>query len=190
MESEWFSSPRPATRSVPFSEETIFRVLRNKRRRYVLHYLKQRGGTVTVGDLAEQIAAWENDASVFDVAPDERKRVYISLLQSHLPTMAEANVVAFDEDRSEVSLTEDAADIDIYVELVPEKDIQWPEYYLWLAGFSGLFVVAAWVDIYPLTEPPPIAWLGFVVVLFGVSAVVHHLYHRRNRLGIEGAPPE
>lgn len=190
MATEWPSPLRRATGADTFSEETVFRILRNKRRRYALHYLKQRDEAISVGDLAEQIAAWEHGIDVFDVSPEDRKRVYISLLQSHLPTMADSNIVVFDEENSEVRLTDDAENIDIYVELVPEKDIQWSEYYLALSAFSGAFIVAAMLGVFPLSELPSVAWFGFVVVLFTLSSVVHYIYHRQNRLGAAGEPPE
>lgn len=99
-------------------------------------------------------------------------------------------MVRFDEDATEVTLTEAAAKVDVYVERVPERDIRWSEYYLGLAAFTGSFLLAAGLGIYPLTELPELAWLGFVVALFTLSAAIHFLYQRQNRLGTEGAPPE
>jgi hypothetical protein len=104
--------------------------------------------------------------------------------------MEEAGMVRFDEEATEVTLTEAATAVDVYVERVPERDIRWSEYYLGLAGFVGCFLLAAALDVYPLTELPGIAWLGFVTALFTLSAAVHFVYQRRNRLGNEGAPPE
>lgn len=173
-----------------YSRETLFRVLRNRRRRYALHYLKQRDEVVTVGDLAEQIAAWETETPVLDLDPDDRRRVYISLLQSHLPTLDDADIVEFDGERSEVQLTEAAKDIDIYVELVPDRDIGWPTYYLALTVFSGLFLGIAAARVFPLDQFSMDVWVGFVVCLFGLSSVVHHVSQRRTRLGVAGAPPE
>lgn len=190
METEWHS-PLPVTiGSDPLGEDAVFRVLRNKRRRYALHYLKQREEVVSVGELAERIAAWETDTPVAEVSTGARKRVYISLLQSHLPTLQDAGMVEFDDDRNTVQLTEAATDVDIYVELVPENDIAWPTYYLGLSVFTGAVLVFAWGGVYPLTELPPIAWFGFVVALFALSSVIHHLHQRESRLGNAGAPPE
>lgn len=173
-----------------FDTDTIFQVLRNRRRRYVLHFLKQREELVPIGRVAEQVAAWENEKPVESVSSAERKRVYISLLQSHLPTLEEAEMVVFDEEDSTVDLTEKAETLDIYVERVPKNDIQWPEYYLGLSLFCGLFLVAVWNDVAPLTEAPDLVWFGFVVGLFAVSSVVHHFHAKHSRLGVEGEPPE
>lgn len=173
-----------------FSEETVFHVLRNRRRRYALHYLKQQSERLSVGELAEQVAAWENDTELEAVTPTERKRVYISLVQSHLHQLEDADMIHFDEDASMVWTTEKTDDLDIYVERVPRNDIQWPEYYLGLSAFTGVFLLAVRAGVYPLTELPDIAWLSFAVALFSVSAIVHHVQYRRNRLGNDGPPPE
>ena len=190
MGTEWLSPLRASVGSDPLDEETVFSVLRNKRRRYALHYLKQRDEPVSVSELAEQIAAWETDTPVRDVDPGDRKRVYISLLQSHFPTLEDAGMVEFDTEDSVVQLTEMASDVDIYVELVPEDDIQWSTYYVGVAAFSAVFLGTAWIGVFPLTELRPIVWLGFVVALFVSSSVVHHVHQRGRRLGHGGAPPE
>jgi DNA-binding transcriptional ArsR family regulator len=189
MPTKWLAPLRRAS-GEPIPEDTVFRVLKNRRRRFALHYLKQHEGPVPVGDLAEQVAAWENGLPVGEVSRDERRRAYISLIQTHLPTMEESSMVSLDEDDTTVELTDAAADVDVYVELVPERDIQWAEYYLGLSAFAGLFVLAAHLDVSPLTELPDVAWLGFVSVLFLLSGALHYVYQRRNRLGNTGAPPE
>lgn len=40
--------------------DEVFHVLRNRRRRYTLHYLR-REERAEIGDIAEQVAAWENE---------------------------------------------------------------------------------------------------------------------------------
>ncbi len=175
-------------RSAPFSEATVFGLLQNRRRRFALHYLKQRAEPVTVSRLAEQVAAWETDTPVDDVDDAAHKRVHVSLLQSHLPVMVEAGVV--ERDGTTVRLTEDAADIDVYVELMRRDDLLWEEYYLALCGLVGLLLAVVWLRVYPLTEIGDRAWVSLAVALFAVSAVVHHLYQRRVRIGADGPPPE
>lgn len=190
MELRRLQSLKRARAASSISEETVFHVLRNRRRRYALHYLKQRGETVSVGQLAEQVAAWENDTPVEAVSSTERKRVYISLLQSHLPTLDEAGMVDFDDSTSTVGLTEAARNVDIYVELVSKNDNRWPRYYLALAAVSAVFVVGVWSDVEPLTAVPDVVWFGLVVALFTLTASIHHVYSRRIRLGSDGPPPE
>lgn len=90
--------PAPA----PLETDLVFELLKNQRRRRVVEHVRDRG-TVALGDLAETIAADENDTTVAELSPDERKRVYIGLYQTHLPKMDDAGVVVYDQDRGEVS---------------------------------------------------------------------------------------
>lgn len=84
------------------SLDTIFDVLQNSRRRIVLEYLEECDGESTIGELAEHIAGIENDKPPSALGAQERKRVYIGLLQGHLPKMHEAGAIQFDRDRGTV----------------------------------------------------------------------------------------
>ena len=88
-----------ADESEAISLDEIYSVLRNRRRRFVLSELESPEESLKIGDLAEQIAAIENDKPRSAVRSKERKRVYISLYQSHLPKLDELGVVRYDADR-------------------------------------------------------------------------------------------
>lgn len=62
----------------------------------VLHATHQR--PVPVSTLADHVACEEYDCDIEDVTTEQRKRVYIALYQSHLPTLAQAEVVTYDAD--------------------------------------------------------------------------------------------
>lgn len=181
---------RSQTESDELSREVIFDVLRNERRRYVLHYLKQRDGPVELQPLVDHVAAWENDKPIEEVTSEEHQRVYIALVQTHLPMMSAADVVRFDENERTVELSETAATLDIYLEIVPKGDIDWDEYYLWIAASTGVVLVLVWLEMYPLSVVPDAFWVFFAVGIFGLATVVHYIYHRRARLGTEGPPTE
>ena len=87
-------------REIPIDQ--VYSILRNRRRRLVLSQLERADGSLKIGDLAEQIAAIENDKPISAVRSKERKRVYISLYQSHLPKLDETGVVDYDADRGVV----------------------------------------------------------------------------------------
>lgn len=82
--------------------DQIFGVLRNSRRRYALKYLSMEREVITMSDLAEQVAAWECNKEVEQLSSKERKRVYVSLYQSHLPKMADASAIEYDQDRGTI----------------------------------------------------------------------------------------
>lgn len=96
----------------PVSEDDILEVLSNRRRRQVITYLQEGNGTATAGELAEHIAAAENDTSVAQVSSDQRKRVYVSLYQHHLPMLDDANVVDYDRNRKTVDLLVDGGSLE------------------------------------------------------------------------------
>jgi DNA-binding transcriptional ArsR family regulator len=164
--------------SEPLSKDDIFTVLSNERRRFVLRYLKDHEGAAEIRDLAQQVAAWENDVSVQELNYRQRKRVYTSLHQTHLPKLDDTGIVEYDRDRKTVELTDRIETLDIYLEVVPENDIPWSQYYLGLAAVSLAVVSAAWFDLFPFSLLPDIAFAGLVAGALGVSAAVHTYYSR------------
>jgi len=86
--------------------DQIFGILSNQRRRYVLSYPNATEGTTTLNDLAERIAARECEKTVAQIDPQERKRVYVSLYQCHLPKMADVSAISYDEQRGEIETGE------------------------------------------------------------------------------------
>ena len=96
------------------SKDTLFAIL--EKRRDALQYLKRNDGGATLSDLAEHIAARENDVDVAALSSDERKRVYIALYQCHLPKMATAGIIDFDKNRGDVALRSEARQLDTYLE--------------------------------------------------------------------------
>ena len=68
----------------------------------VLHSSPQR--PIPVSTLADHVACQEYDCDVETLTTEQRKRVYIALYQSHLPTLAQADVVTFDTDESLVEV--------------------------------------------------------------------------------------
>jgi len=79
--------------------DIVFEIIRNERRRLVLEYLEDVEDQTTLSDLAEHIAAIENDTTVEALSAQQRKRVYVGLYQCHLPKMADSGVVEFNKDR-------------------------------------------------------------------------------------------
>jgi hypothetical protein len=172
------------------SEDDIYDQLANRRRRYALHYLKQTGKPVDVRDLAEQVAAWENETTVADLGSQERKRVYIAMYQSHLPTMDETGIVDYDDEAGTVELTGAIENTNVYMEVVPEEDIPWDLYYLGLSAANAALLALAWLEVQPFTRVPELGWGVIVLVLFTVSAFVQLFYRRRMQLGDKGPPPD
>ncbi|WP_251331114.1 DUF7344 domain-containing protein [Haloplanus pelagicus] len=165
------------------SKDTVFSILSNQRRRYVLSVLHRNSETVELRDLAERIAAWENDVTVADLDYKQRKRVYTSLHQTHLPKLDEAGIVEYDRDRGTITLADRASELDVYLADVGDRGVPWPDLYLGLSATALLFLVATWLDVFPFSSLPDLAVAGVIVVLFAVVAVVNSYLVRRGRIG-------
>jgi len=126
--------------------DLVFEALKNSRRRQVLQYLHDHGGTASVSELAEHVAALENDTTVARLSSQQRKRVYVGLYQCHLPKLDDMDVVAYDDDRGTVALGPNADQLTRYVDVatdVGDDDPRaWHRYYLGLAGVGTLLLVA------------------------------------------------
>ena len=170
------------------TEDELFTILSNRRRRYILHELMREDGQLDIGTLSQEIAAFEDGLELHEVSSSDRKRVYTALHQSHLPKMDKAGVVDFNRDRGTVEPTPALEDVEIYMDVVRGREIPWSDYYLGLVAISGLLLAGASFDPGPFAAFTPSAWGVFVVVSFGVSALAHRYYARRNRLGIADDP--
>ena len=158
------------------SLDEVFEVLKNQRRRHVLHYLKQHPDRqISLSDLAEHIAAKENDKDVARLTSSERKRVYVGLYQCHLPKMDDMNIVDFNQNRGLIKLGRNAPQLEVYLEPEdPAPERAWYSYYLALA-FAGGFAFVLGVGISGVPLP---AVLGLFVLTVGTTAMLHAIDER------------
>lgn len=145
--------------STELDEDQIYHLLQNERRRNVLRYLHDTEGTVSMRDIAEQVAAWENASTVQAITSSERQRVYIPLYQSHLPKLDEEGVIEYDQSRGAVTKT-DAADV-LYEYLEPgtsDNDTEeeneptqtrWERYYLGASGLGATLLAGSTLGVSP-----------------------------------------
>ncbi|SFR36613.1 DUF7344 domain-containing protein [Halogeometricum limi] len=97
------------------SKDTVFELLKNQRRRDAIQYLKENEGEAKLGDMAEFIAAKENDIEIAQLSSSQRKRVYIGLYQCHLPKMANSGVIDFEKNRGDITLKPMAEQLEPYL---------------------------------------------------------------------------
>jgi hypothetical protein len=166
--------------------EEIFDVLSNERRQCVLHYLKQhQGRRVELRELVDHVAVWENDTTLEGLDSSERKCVYAALRQSHLPRLDDAGIIEYEPMRGEVKLTDQAREVQLYLEYVPGNDIPWSEFYLGLSVVGLALVVATWLGVFPFGGLSGIVLAAILAVLFAASAAVHTYQSKKNRIGSE-----
>ncbi|TKR25738.1 DUF7344 domain-containing protein [Natronomonas salsuginis] len=178
--------------AVRFSRDDTLEVLSNRRRRFAIHYLKQRnGGQTTVSELAERVASWENDKEIDELTHRERKRVRNALRQFHLPKMDEYGFLEYDVQRGTVALSAAAAREDFYVDSLTGGEIPWSVYYLGLSGLGIACVAGLWMGLFPFTYLSPLECGVFFVTVLVVSSLGHFYdNYYRMRLGSREKPPE
>jgi hypothetical protein len=173
----------------PLSRDKIFHILQTQRRRDALRFLKEVGDTVEMRDLAEQVAAWENDTTVRALTSDERQRVYIALYQSHLPKLESEGIIRYNKSRGIVERGPLADQFDPYLdtsghtaddvetnEEVPSEDeIPWLRYYRVVTAIGVAVMVGTWMGIPPLTLVPNLVWNVLIVTSFTALSIAQHL---------------
>jgi hypothetical protein len=151
----------------------VFDVLQNERRRYVLEYLRHEGGPVELGTLATHVASLEYGTEADEISAKQRKRVYTTLQQTHLPKMDTVGIVEYDEDEGHIQTTPHTEELTVYLEVVPGSEFPWREFYLSLGAVSLAIVVILWVGVYPFTLIPPLGWAALLAVTLTASAAYH-----------------
>ena len=138
----------------------------------MLRYLREADGQVRLRDLAEQIAAWEQETSIDDLSSDERQRVYISLYQSHLPKLDTHGIVDYDKDRGWVEPTPRTERLYPYLETPsrPSASNRWPRRYAGTVVCCGLGLAAIAGGIVPVSG---LVGAGLVLAAFATVTTVH-----------------
>ncbi|MBZ6495728.1 DUF7344 domain-containing protein [Natrinema longum] len=168
------------------SKDVIFELLKNRRRREVLAYLLEADDTVTLGELAEQIAAWENDLEVNALSSDQRKRVYVALYQTHLPKMDDAGIVEYDQDRGLISLADNADLLMMYLDTDTHRQDRWDRWYAGLSIVGATVLGAALVGVPLLSSVPTVGLAGIVVAAFCCLSTAHLVRNRTQERNVDG----
>lgn len=147
--------------------DTLFHVLRNERRRRTLRYLLAGDEEpVTMRALAEAVAAAEHDTTVDALRSEERHRVYITLYQSHLPQMADAGIIEYDQDGGLIATTPRIEAFEAHIDYDdPEPAVPswlWP-----LSSGLGLGIVAILALVQSLGALAPAALVALITLGVG-----------------------
>jgi len=99
-------TPWSSDNSVPLDVEQAIKAIQTSRRRHVIAIMDDVESPHSASDLAEAIAAIELDKDIPELDSQERKTIYISLIQRHLDTLDELGAIVYDERSKEVYATE------------------------------------------------------------------------------------
>lgn len=177
-------SPDKSTTARP-NTDVIYQTLSNQRRRSVLRALLT-AEQLTVRELTAYVAARECDVPVPALEYKQRKRVYTSLVQTHLPAMAKNGVVDYDKSRGTVSRTTVTDTFAPYLADRPVETaaptVDWSKRYLALAAAFAVVVAVGWF-VPPLGSLPAVAYGGLFAGALAVTAGVHYQVEQRANRG-------
>lgn len=91
--------------------DALFDALAHPYRRFTLHYLLLVDAPAPVSALAMELSAWEAERPLTDRSVGDRESIELSLRHNHLPRMAEASAVAYDDVERTVELDGEASRI-------------------------------------------------------------------------------
>lgn len=95
-------------------------LLSHRFRRVVVDCLCEHGGTLTLADLADEVACRRREETIEDVGAAEVKQTYMALYHTHLPKLIDYDVVEYDQERDLVAPTEGARAVVEYLDRVAE----------------------------------------------------------------------
>ena len=175
-----------SSKQTDISQSDVFDVLSNPRRRFVLYYLREIDDTVELNELAKAIAAWENDTDESELTDQDRKRVYVSLYQTHIPKLTDVGLVEYDQDSGTVHLTDRTSVIDDYL-TDSDTVIPWHYLYLGLSIVGALAFALVWLEVGLFGTIPLLVVGSLLVASFLVLSVAHYVSTARKHIEM---PPE
>lgn len=97
------------------ARDDAFELLGHPYRRALLTCLREHGESLTLADVAEEVACTVSGDPLTDIDAEVVKRVYMSLYHSHVPKLVEYDVVHYEQERDLITPTERVEPLGEYV---------------------------------------------------------------------------
>ncbi|MFC4552191.1 MULTISPECIES: DUF7344 domain-containing protein [Halorussus] len=156
------------------SRDDLFDLLGNARRRRVLRHLLEEP-TITLTDLSARLAAVENGRPVSELTSRQKKQVYSSLYQTHIPRLSEHGLVEYDANARIVTFTGDENRIRELLGTDEQRPTgfshQWSRYFLWTAVIGSAVIAGNWLGTAPATHVTTENLYGLLTVTFMMLSV-------------------
>lgn len=108
--------------AMSYSLETIYGVLQHRRRRLVVHHLREADGGVTSLDAVRRaVLNWERRSDEVAVPSDHDRQVAVALHHVHLPKLEEHGVIEYDW-RSKTIRYRPGETLEAHLDLAAERD--------------------------------------------------------------------
>jgi len=166
------------------TRDEAYDLLSNPRRRFVISYLGEQQQPVSLNELAEQVASWENDKPVPELTDQQKKRAYVSIHQTHIPKLKASGIVEYDADTGQVTISSGARQIDRYLPEPERNSPPWSMFYAGVAIFGGLSYLLVRL-VASTTTAALVVGLGVIGLVMAV-ALVQHRYRRNAGRPAEG----
>ncbi|SEO20307.1 hypothetical protein SAMN04487948_10162 [Halogranum amylolyticum] len=154
----------------------LYDALSSERRQIALEHLHSHIGPLSVQDLAAYVASVETGES--PPPKDDQRSVHIALHQTHLPKLDQLGLLEYDQDAGVVRpLYTD--DVTAYLEVVPDEEFSWGEYYLGLAILALTVQLVGWVSGPAVTFLSAGSVTTALLLLIAGSALYQILTQRR-----------
>lgn len=161
----------------PLTRDQIFDILSNGRRRFILQYLESTEGKVRLMDLVTAAAAWEYDTPRSELTRAEKKRMYVSLHQAHLPKLSRADLIEYNKNRSVVAAGPRLEAVMPYLS-ADDTGRNWWQYYLILTCVNaGILSTSVLAGPGALTE---FVLLPFIAISYAALAAAHFIATSRH----------
>lgn len=98
--------------ALELSQTELLDALADARRRFILQYLQDHA-SLTLADLADELATREQEAPLPAISPDTVMQGYLSLYHIHVPKLAAIGLVTYDQDQDRVALTDIGRRLDV-----------------------------------------------------------------------------
>lgn len=167
-------------RSTDTPTDEVYDVLANRRRRRLLYYLHDRGGEADLWEVARDVAAAEMDCEPAELDRDDVNRVYISLYQTHVPRLADGDVVDYDDESKTIRLARGLREVRAVLDRKRESGRSWSGYYALVGVTLASLVVAVELQLVRVGDPV-LSTLTFAAVAALLVVALSHYYATRVR---------
>lgn len=100
-----------ASEEQELSNNILFDILSNERRRFTLYCLEKYQTPLALADLADEVALLESNAeTLLDIPADDVKETYLDLYHCQVPKLEEVDFLTYSQERDTVSLKSDLSD--------------------------------------------------------------------------------
>ena len=85
--------------------DDVLQLLADRRRRLTLAVLRRHGESLSLPDVADEVAVHERGRPLPEISPQTVTEIYTSIYHDHLPRLVEAGLVSYDQERDLVEPT-------------------------------------------------------------------------------------